>query len=161
MCSTKPRKSIKRNSRARSGQAFVELCAALIILVPIMLTMLDCGFIFLGASLNDFICRDAARAAASGPPSVLTPGAPNQRALTVIHKVYFSNLPMKVRDAIDLTESINDVPPASMGGGVDGQMSVATTIDIYPPFLVSYLGNGKVVLTSRHTVPITYVRPAS
>lgn len=151
----------KRHSSRRNGQALAELCAALIVVVPVMLILLDCVFVFIGASLNDFVCRDAARAAASGPPSVLTPGAPNQRAVTVIKHVYYSGLPMKVREAVNVVETVNDVPPKSQGGGVDGEVTVGTTIDIYPPFQVSWINSGKVVLKSRHTVPITYVRPAS
>lgn len=158
----------RRNSIATSGQALVELCAALILFVPILLTVIDCLFVFIGASLNESICRDAAQAAAAGPPSIVAgivdPGAtPKQRAQTVIKSVYYSGLPMKVRDEVDVQENVSaqDVPPKTQGGGVGGQVTVTTTIDIYPPFVVSSISSGTVVLKSQHTVPVTYVLPPS
>lgn len=151
----------KRRSSSRSGQALVELAAGLIVVIPLLLIVIDCAIICIGASLNDSVCRDAARAAASGPPSNLNPGAPTQRAVTVIKHIYYSSMPMKVREAIVIAENVRDVPPQFMGGGVDGDVTLQTTIDIYPPFLVRAIGAKQVVLKSKHTVPITYVRPAS
>lgn len=150
-----------RHPARKNGQALAELCVALVIVVPVFLIVLDCAFVFIGASLNDYVCRDAARAAASGPPSRLSPEAPRQRALAVIKHVYYSNLPMKVRDAVQVVETVRDVPPKSIGGAVDGEVTVGTTIDIYVPYQAPLIGSGPVVLKSQHTVPITYVLPAS
>ena len=160
----------KRAFRRRRGQALAELCAALLVIVPMFLLLLDCGSVFLGATLNDFICRDAARAAGSGPPSSFITGnqrtvgekdAPMQRAEAVVKRVYLTGLPMKVRDKIDIVETVTDVPPEINGGAINGEISVHTTIDIYPPFLIGHLGVAQVTLNSKHVVPITYVRPAS
>ncbi len=159
-----------KNSSRRNGQALVELGAGLLVLIPVLLILLDGVYVFIGASLNEFVCRDAARSAASGAPSSLTAGVnrtvatgktPNQRAVTVIKHVYYSGLPMKVRELVNVVETVRDVPPKSLGGAVDGEVTVATTIDIYPPFQVSWINAGVIVLKSRHTVPITYIRPAS
>lgn len=159
-----------QDQRRSNGQSLVELCTALIVIIPIALLVLDGVFVFVGASLNDFVCRDAARAAAAGAPSTLSTtrlrrvartAPPSNRASAVIKNVYYSGLPMKVRDFVDMTETVRDVPPADQGGAVDGEVTVITTIDIYPPFHVSWIGNGRVVLKSRHSMPITYVRAAS
>jgi hypothetical protein len=156
----------KRHSR-KSGQSIVELGFGLIVLLPILLCMLNCLFVGIGAYLNEAVSRDAARAAASGAPSSLTigqrkvnTGAPKDRVLAVINKVYFAGLPLKVRTTPTVIETVNDVPPQADGGAVDGEVSVTTTIDIYPPVQVQGLGS-HVTLTSTHVMPITYMLHAS
>lgn len=145
--------------RRNKGQSLVELGTALIIIIPLVLALLNGAFVFLGATLNDSVCRDAARAAASGPPSRISPGVPRERAKSVIKRVYQSGLPMKVRETIEISETILDVPPDSTGGAVDGQVTVGTTIDVYP--LYTLWGAGPLTMKAKHTVPITYVKPAS
>src|SRR5262249_28322471 len=86
---------------------------------------------------------------------------PYQRAVAVIDRVYYSSLPMKVRNKVDIIENLTSVPPAKVGGALVGTTAVTTTIDIYPPFSVGCIPNTqKVSLLSRHEVPITYVVPA-
>ena len=156
--------------RRSNGQSLLELSVGLTVAVPIMLLLIDCAMIALGAGTNDAVCRDAARAAASGPPGQLiasanrtVPGAepPNQRAVAVIKRVYQSNLPMKLRETVNVVESVNGpVPAAPLGGPVSGKVAVQTTVDIYPPFLVgAYLGAGGLEFKSRHSYPYTYVVP--
>jgi len=163
------RKSICRKTRANSGTSLVEFCAVLIITVPIILSVIDLGFIALGAQMNDTVSRDAARAAAEGPPGG-TPGESNatlksstepyKRAQEVVENFYCTNVPAKVREDLKLTESLTDVPPNTEGGAVDGQIAVETTVDIYPPFLIGGIAEGhKITLSARHDSPYTYVVP--
>ncbi len=159
--SKRPGRNQNHNAR-RKGQSLVELAAILLTVIPVLLILIDCLFILIGASLNDSICRDAARAAAAGPPSVVDAIAtPQKRALTVIDHVYYSNMPMKVRDIVSIKENVRTLPPDSQGGYVDGEITIGTTIDIYPPFVPGNLGSSQIVLKSQHTVPITYVLPPS
>ncbi|HIA50965.1 MAG TPA: hypothetical protein EYN91_02610 [Candidatus Melainabacteria bacterium] len=154
--------------RHREGQGLVEVVGVLICVVPAVLLVIDLGMIAIGAGLNDQACRDAARAAASGPPSDLTKGenrqvgagtAPYDRAEAVVKKIYSTRLPMKVREKIETVETVRDIP-TDIGGAVDGEISVKTTIDIFPPFLAgAIVGNQGYTLNSTHTVPITYVVP--
>lgn len=163
------RKTKKLNSkRARSsGQSIVELGVGLLVLLPILLFMLNCLFVAIGATLNDFVCRDAARAAAAGAPSRMlvgtnrkvTNGGPRDRVLAIIKKVYNVGLPMKVRENVSVTETVRDVPPEADGGAIDGEVTVTTTIDIYPPVVVQGMGSS-VQLKSKHSMPITYMRRA-
>lgn len=156
--------------RKKTGQGSVELVGALVCLLPVGLFLIDLGVVAIGAGINDAVCRDAARAAASGPPSALTLGdnrviAPGQspylRAQSVIKKVYATSMPAKMRDSIEAIETVRDVPPAETGGAIDGEVSIKTTIDIYPPFIVGKIvGDSGVTLTSKHSVPITYVMPS-
>lgn len=164
MVSSRP--ALNRNT---AGQGLVEVVGVLVCLVPAVLLLIDLGMIALGAGLNDQACRDAARAAASGPPSLLaiadaravgsgTP--PHDRARAVVKKIYVTNLPMKVREQIEAFETIRDVPTEA-GGAVDGEVSVKTTIDIFPPFVAgAVVGHNGVTLTCKHSVPITYVVPS-
>ena len=158
----------KDTNKGANGQGLVEVVGVLICLVPAVLLMIDLGMIALGAGLNDQACRDAARAAASGPPSDLSiadnrqvgaGASPYDRAMTVIEKIYSTNLPMKVRDQIEAVETVRDIP-TDAGGAIDGEVSVKTTIDIYPHFIAgAVVGSKGVALSCMHTVPITYVVP--
>ena len=66
---------------------------------------------------------------------------------------------MKVRETVTINETVRDVPPKEDGGAIDGEVTVTTTIDIYPPVQVQGLGSS-VVLKSKHSMPITYMRRA-
>lgn len=159
------------NPRTRNGQGIVELVTALVCLVPVGLVLIDLGVVAIGAGINDAACRDAARAAASGAPSELTLAdnrtigpdkSPYQRAQSVIKKIYATNVPAKIRQNIEAIETIKDVPAIEAGGAVDGEVSVKTTIDVYPPFIIGkVVGDGGIALSAKHIVPITYVMPAA
>lgn len=163
------------NSRTRisrqAGQSLTELAAALIVMTPVLLAAIDAGTILMGAAINDSTCRDAARAAASGPPGDQTTGtrtvtsdkAPYKRAIAVIKNVYRTDLPMKIRDNLQISETVKDFPPANLGGGsLDGEVSVQTVIDVYPPFLIHLLvGENGVSLKTKHIVPYTYTISAT
>lgn len=156
------------NSR-RKGQGLAELCAGLVVIVPVALACIDLGTIALGATVNDNICRDAARAAASGPPGLPVVGsarsvspsqAPYQRALAVVRNQTPKNLPIKVGEQIQVVETLRDVPSADVGGGIDGDVNVSTSAQIVPPFLVSAItGPNGITLKSKHIVSYTYTVP--
>lgn len=151
------------------GSSIIEMVSVVVLLVPFILALVDCGMIAIGVALNDSVCRDAARAAASGPPGDTTVGDnrnvgpgknPHDRALAVVKRIYDTKLPMKVRETIKATESVRVVPPPMVGGAIDGDVSVTTTIDVYPPFIVgAIVGPGGIPLESKHNVPFTYVVP--
>jgi hypothetical protein len=165
------KKTIKRRfqKNRKNGQGLVELCAGLVLVVPIALTCIDLGTIALGATINDAVCRDAARAAASGPPGTPTIGtartvapneAPYQRALAIVRSQTPRNLPIKVGEQILVTETLRDVPPEEIGGGIDGDVDVSTSAIIIPPFLVSAITGPKgITLNSKHIVSYTYTMP--
>ena len=154
--------------RRQRGQSLIELGAAMIVVVPVLLLLIDLAIIAIAAGLNDTVCRDSARAAASGPPAsapvvynqeVGSSTTPYKRALAVIKSIYATNIPAKVRDTIRVIETVQDVPPAPQGGSVSGYVLVQTTIDVYPPFLVRAIMPTGIALTCSHNVPYTYVVP--
>lgn len=149
----------------KTGQSLIELLSILVVLLPVVLVLIDMGVIALGAAVNDSICRDAVRAASSGPTGSPVPcvnrqvGAgesPKQRALAVIRRLYKSEGPMKVRDDVSVLETVRDIPLPEVGGAVDGDVTVETTIDVYPPFLVKAVVGSQISLKTSHSVPITH-----
>lgn len=165
------RSTVYRTTSRRRGASLAELAGALVVVIPIILIIVDLVIIAIGASINDSVCKDAARAAASGPPAdnakavdrrVRSSGSPYERALKVVKSVYNTNIPAKVREKLLVTETVRDVPPPPAGGAVDGEVSVQTTVDIYPPFIIGLVVPDKAVtLKSKHIVPFTYVVPPS
>ncbi len=155
--------------RQQGGQSMVELAAGLIVCVPVFLSVIDLGFIAMGASANDSVCREAAEAAASGPPS--TTAAPSTRqlsagqsgydlAVSVIKVHQPTNVPAKVSEQPNVTEMLTDIPPPEQGGSVDGEIAVMTTVVITPPFIIgAYFGKDGLSLSSKHVAPFTYVIP--
>lgn len=148
--------------RSRKGQSLVELAAGLIVAVPILLCLLDCGVLLIGAAANDSLCRDAARAAASGPPSDETPGertvsgagVPRLRAKQVIYKIYKLGIPVTVNESeLLVKEKIDSV----VGGSINGSVTVRCTVDVNPPFILGVVTKSKIALSSSHNYPYTYV----
>lgn len=154
----------------QTGQSMSELAAGLIVAIPIILLLIDCVVLLIGVVTNDSACRDAARAAASGPPgsylagenrSVPASGAPRKRAEQVIKQVYHPSGYLKIKDEVNVTENVQDpVPEPAIGGAINGDVTVETTAEVYPPFLVGQIAGGKVQIRKAETYSYTYVRPA-
>ncbi len=161
--------SAQSAQRAQRAQSMAELAAGLAVAFPVLLCVIDLGYIAMGASSNDSVCREAAAAAASGPPSTTT--APSTHtlnagqsgydlAVSVIKVHQPTKLPAQVSEQPTVSEQLNDVPPPEQGGSVDGEISVTTTVLIKPPFLLgAYFGSNGVTLSSKHVAPFTYVVP--
>lgn len=155
-------KNARRNTL---GSGMIELSVGLAVCVPIVLICIDLGTIAFGAYLNDVVCREAARAAAAGPPAqkgagtktVATAETPYQRAVSVIKYHVPTNMPIKVLEQPQVNETVRDFPPPELGGAVDGDVTVETTVDIAPPFLVRQIINGSVKAKAKHVVSYTYV----
>lgn len=154
---------MKRSSRA---QSFVELGTGMVVLLPLVLAVIDMGFIGVGASINDAVCRDAVRAAASGPPSQkvkgirkVGPGSePYKRALSVLKMQAPSNASVSINEQMEIEENLEEDEPAEeIGGSVVGEISVRTTVSIVPPFQLQMF-SGPVTLSSTHTQPYTYAK---
>ena len=131
---------LKRKKASQKGQSFVELCAGVLALIPITLLCFDLSTLCLGANLNDTVCRDAARCASVGPPDAITSGEPLRRAKDVATRT--NRLSGAVRldlNSIAVSEVITNMPSAAFGGAVDGQVTVTTSVHVYPLFLLSRL----------------------
>lgn len=160
----------RRENSRKNGQSLVELAAGLLVFVPIVLILIDCLVLALGASTNEEVCRDAARAAASGPPSLYTPAVnrsagagtpPNERAKAVIKRVFNSAGVVSIEDDVKVLETVKTpVPATPHGGAIIGEVSVETTAVVYPPFLVrAIVEGGQFKFKSTRTYPFTYIVP--
>lgn len=156
-------------SRSNRAQSLLELVTGLIVAIPILLALLDCGILVVGAAAADNLCRDAARAAASGPPGLMLSGdrtvsgsgEPVKRAKSVINRIYRLNIPVKVRDdQLEVKESLqNPLPTDGMGGSINGSVSVTSTVEVYPPFILGVVRQSAIPMKSHHSFPYTYVVP--
>lgn len=162
---------MKTNLR-KTGQSLVELAAGLMVFVPIVLLLIDCSVIMIGVSTNEAICRDAARAASAGPPATMAsagshsagPGtAPYQRAQAVVRNVYAVGGLLKISETMAINESLQDpLPQAPQGGAIVGTVTVQTTAEISPPFLIRvFVENGVYQFQNSQSYPYTYVMPSS
>jgi hypothetical protein len=147
------------------GQSLIELVSVFAVLLPVVLVLIDLGVVAIAVAVNDNVCRDAARAASSGPPGTYTRcedrevgenDPPKRRAVTVIQMSSPKGDGMKVRDNALVTETIRN---ATAGDAVDGYMTVETIMDVSPPFLVRAIAGSQVHVKARHKFPITYVVP--
>ncbi|MBX9686811.1 MAG: hypothetical protein K2X27_08925 [Candidatus Obscuribacterales bacterium] len=162
----------RKPARASLGQALIELAAGLLVFLPLVLLAIDCSVIMIAVSSNEAACRDAARAASSGPPGLavtgpahtLTAGArPYKRALSVIKDLYAAAGFLKISENLKVTELLRSpLPQAPEGGPYIGEISVETTAEVYPPFLIRVFSeNGCFQFKSTQKYPFTYVQPAS
>ncbi len=149
----------RRCSRRLSGQSLVELAAGVMVIIPVVLVLIDLTTIVLGVNMNNGICRDAARAASSGPPDKIQAGQPKQRAEAVVRKTAKPGGAVRVDNNVVITETVREpVPTQPFGGPVDGEVTVQTTVHIYPPFIVSaVVGSGGMDFTTSQTFPYTWV----
>jgi len=154
----------KELRRANSGQSIVELVAGLIALIPVIMALLDIAVVYSGISLNDSICRDAARVAAAGDPTNTTQMM--NRATQVIKNVYkpggyvvLNTTPKQV--IID--PSIPFVAPnPTTGGTYNGNILVQTEVTVNLPASVPNITPSQLVFDSQASYPITFVaQPAS
>jgi Flp pilus assembly protein TadG len=153
------------------GQSTVEILCGFVIFVPLILLAIDLVTVYSGYSLNSRVCRDAARAASSGPPNALAAGSPKQRADGVIRDVYNEVTVKKYNvlgtvhlhpDCVVTDQLTAPIPDSSLGGPIDGQVTVETTVDVIPPFLIKeFVGPKGISLTASQTFPYTYIVPST
>jgi hypothetical protein len=150
---------VRLQLRKIGGQSAVELCAGLIVLVPILLVLFDLCVIVLGVQLNDSTCREAARVASIGDPTSCS-----TRAQAVINRANNQGSSMLSNfQLLNCTSSVSGAQITAMqpyGGPVSGTVSVTTEVDIRPfvVYLV-YTGSTPLHFQSVQTYPFTYTVP--
>ena len=147
----------RRNGLAK-GQSFVELAAGLAVVIPVILLIIDCATIYMGVQLNDSVCRDAARAASIGAPDAITSGEPQRRAEGVVRKANKTAGAIRLDNAVQVSEQMSgDLPTPPYGGPVKGEVTVATTVHVFPPFLISlFTGPSGVDFRAQESMPYTW-----
>lgn len=153
-----------RSARSR-GQSTVELCAGLIILVPLVLVLFDLAVIVIGVQVNDQTCRQAARAASSGDPATARQRADaiiaraNQQGSSMLSNFTLDQFIFNPGTVLTDTDALR-ASNGGFGGTVSGTITVETTVEIRP-FIVPQVYSGGAPLTFRasQTFPFTYLVP--
>lgn len=151
-----------------AGTGSIEIVVGIIIFVFIVFLFLDLQLLLGGAIVNDSIARDAARAAAMGPPGKLLEGkdrvvaenqSPYLRALATIRNSQTRLLtPFELVKTIKVTETVDPpVPSELFGGPVLGAVTVGTTMIVHPKFILGLLRLDTFRLSSVKTFPYSFV----
>jgi Flp pilus assembly protein TadG len=157
----------KLSCRRRPGASLVEVTCGSVVLIFVVLILIDLGILIYGASLNDSVCRDAARKSASGSPANaesrarLLIGQMNSRGGGLVS--HFSLVPPVVTEITSqpkLRRNPENDELLNPGGLVTGSVTVTTQVEV-TPFALPYIIGRRPPLTlqSRQTFPISYVMP--
>lgn len=145
--------NLSKTKKVRSSRGTaIELTLGITLLIPILLMFIDCGFLVLGATLNDSICRNAARAASSGDPADA-----DRRIESVLARSRSQNGPIRnvrVAAGYPINEGVNN----NNIGPVGGQITVRTTMDVQLPAPIQFINISQVTLSAQQTFPYTFVR---
>lgn len=143
-----------RRQRTRKGQLFVEQLTTLLMMIPLFgffLGLLDTALIIVGSTVNEGICRDAARVAAGGDPTnyrdrvdTFLNKRKEEYANSFIRNIQF----VKEDSGIDLDRKANL-----------NTVSVTTSMDVYPIFILGSIlkvshGRSFSQVRSQHTYPM-------
>ncbi len=142
------------NHLRRSGQSLAELCAGIVIAIPVFLLIMNTIAIAIGLQSNENICREAARLAASGDPATA-----ELRAESIVSKANLTKGWM-VADLrlVSLQNMANPMyVQQGTGSAPFSAVEVRTAIDMDPFLLKGLLYHDRfLTLTSRQRFPYTY-----
>ncbi|MBY0546815.1 MAG: hypothetical protein K2W95_05955 [Candidatus Obscuribacterales bacterium] len=145
---------MSRDRTRPRGASSVELIFGLIMLIPVVLILLDLGFIMVSVFSNDSLCREACRAASATDPKDAEKiarqivGQANTGGST--HNTF------KLIDKPVLTTM--KLPPEEQGGLVEGNVTLKTGVEVMPMFLVGAIYGGKpITFVAQKTFPYTFV----
>lgn len=154
-------------SRQSTAASLVEVTFGSVLLFFVVIILVDLGILIYGVSLNDSVCRDAARKSASGNPINA-----ESRALFLIDQINSENnglvshfrLVPPVKTEITGQPKLRRDPEndklVNPGGLVTGLVTVTTQVEITPFALPFILGRKPPLkFQSRQTFPISYVMP--
>ncbi|MBX9686951.1 MAG: hypothetical protein K2X27_09630 [Candidatus Obscuribacterales bacterium] len=148
-----------RNSKA---QLMIECSAGLIALLPVILCLFDLIVIVVGVSVNDAACREACRVASTGSPTMYLSRANAVIAKSVLYNLRgaIGNLRLVEKDSHNSQEADEKIDD-TVGGNVSGTVTVKTSLEVYPPFLIGAIhkqasGTEKLVFYAQQTMPYSF-----
>lgn len=149
--------------RSTVAVSMLEVICGILIMVPCILVVLDLATIYEGFCLNNNACLEAVKAASSGPPNAISPGTPKDRAEAAVRRHHPAAATFAFSTLCKVQEDVmQPLPGAPLGGAVDGQVTVETTLTVRPPFLIGIVvGKHGIPLTASKTFPYTYTVPAT
>jgi len=143
------------------GQSLVELTMGICVLVPLVIIVVDLVMLIIGSELNDNLCREAARIAATGDPAAATSRAlatvlaNDNRSSSIVNGFRLFDVKLFPNNIVAQTSSLQPY-----GGTVIGTVTVSTIANINT-FAVKWLFNKgqAIAVSSTRTCPFTYVVP--
>jgi hypothetical protein len=146
--------------KGKSGSSFIELVGMGVIIVPIFLALIDLYFVIVGYWWTMGHCREAARAAAQGPPNAVLRDGPKQRAMQYLNVSSSDSNTTIHLTSCSVTEKIVSLPDPTYGGAVNGTVTVSVQVEVVPPFLLKMGVPGqKFVVNTNQSSPFTWVQP--
>jgi hypothetical protein len=150
---------LRNKPRDSSAQALAEFLTGLAFLIPVVLGVVDLSILFESVACNSNVCWEVAKAISSGPPRVLAKDIQNRVIENTIrnakHSAFFQVRPLAI-----VSEKLHH-PLSTSGGPVDGEVTVETTVDVHPPFVIGrFVGIDGISFKSKQSLPYTYVVPA-
>lgn len=125
---------MKKSSRRRTGQGFVEAVAGIVVIVPVSLYLLDFAAIVLCNQAVDQLAKSAARAAASTTPTTMPD--PVQAAKNIVNQERTNSLIKSARvqwlDYDNGLVTLNS-PPANAPSPAAGEVSLTVKMKIALP----------------------------
>jgi hypothetical protein len=153
-----------QKQRNMQGSSFIELTAALMVVIPLVLYGIDAATIYMGQSMNAEYCRESCRAAANGPPNYYSAGTnytPKNRAEQVMKNRYNPKSMIRVSIKPLVHEQVfAPLPQVPFGGPVRGVVTVRSFVTVYPPLPLPFFPQ-KVNLRTESTFPYTWVMPGT
>jgi len=147
------------NYQSRKGQSLVEMCAGLLIAIPILLLIVQTVEAFIGFQVNEKTCREAARVAANGDPA-----SAEQRAQSIVSKANEEKSWIVADLHLNSVKSMANPMNVQLSKGSIpfGSVEVETAVEIKPIFLSQFVPKNRFcVFVARQSFPYTYVLPAS
>lgn len=134
----------------------VELVAGLIILVPIVLGLFDMAVVIMANQVNDNACRDAARVASTGRPTVDEATA---RANQVLKQVYQTGGYLEGPTLVGATPLNIKAPDPVFGGAYSGSVRVETKMIVHMPAPIPGILPAGQEFHAAEEYPVTFVEP--
>ena len=146
--------------RLQKGQQLVELATGLIVLIPIILVLIDLVIIMMAINLNDHACRDAARVAAAGRPTIAEIENRAKAALKTYKGGGYVVGPNYI-SAKGINVTPDPTAPPATGGPYQGDVEVNSTVVVNLPVSIPGITPTQMTCTSTQRFPISFVEPVS
>ncbi len=151
------RKSL--NLRNSHGSA-IEMVAAIVVIIPILLCLFDIGVMLVTAQVNDSTCRNIARIASSGEPQDVRTRVEAAIDRAKVNNSIMTNL--RLDSGYPMNDALVALNKGAVTGPVNGKVTVRIAVDVHPPFLISHVMQDQAItMHAEQTYPYTYVRQGS
>jgi len=150
---------VSRKQRNANG-SLIELMAALIVIIPIVLCLFDIGVMVITAMVNDSTCRSVARLASAGEPTDVQQRVEAALKRAEVHNAVLTNL--RLVEGYPRNDDQVVMAKGAVTGPVNGKVTVRIAVDVHPPFLIKHVMQQQTItMHSEQTFPYTYVRKGS